>query len=188
MIRISVLMFIACCKMANAACMPSDATDRLEIKALNRAFVAQIDRTLIALSGEDYCALRPSHRRSLSVPVKVGQTDVPVSVTPLANMIFPCRTLSRGMALTGQSEEGLLYTDDSLNVHSLACFSYKGSLTLSCYADAASCRLWNIRDLGKACHVWIFASIPKAVAVDWRAIVDQIDTAIVLKPACDGQA
>jgi len=185
MIRLVALFFLGFSSIASAECAPDGMIDHLQVSSLNRAFEARIDRSRIALSGEEYCAVRPSHRRSLELPVQLQETEVPVSITPLASMIFPCRTLSRGMVLAAQSEEGLLYTDDALNAHSLGCFSYKGSLTMSCYAQARSCRLWNIRALDPDCPVWIFSSVPKALAKDWRAVVDQIDAAINLSPACN---
>lgn len=188
MIRLVALFFLAFSTIASAECVPEEAIDRLQISSLGRAFEARIDRSQIALSGEEYCALRPSHGRSLDLPVRVQEAVVSVSITPLSNMIFPCRTLSRGMALGAQSEDGLLYTDDALNPHSLGCFSYKGSLTMSCYAQAPTCRVWNVRALDPDCPVWIFASVPKPLTKDWQAVVDQIDAAITLSPACDRQA
>ena len=188
MIRLSALLFLAFASSASAACAPDADTDQIQINSMNRAFEARIDRSKIALDGQDYCTLRSNHRTSLDLPVLVQDAEVPVSITPLANMIFPCRTLSRGMALAARSDEGLLYTDDAVNAHSLACFSYKGSLTMSCYAQASSCRIWNIRALDPDCHAWIFTSVPKALATEWRDVVDQIDAAITLSPACDRQA
>ena len=193
MIRLLAVLGVilaACAQPAPGnACAPDSGTDRISITAQGRAFLAVIDRDLIALTGTAYCEQRPAQRNALSLPVRVGDAAIRVSVQPIPNTFNACRSLSKGMALRERSAQGLLYSDGAVDEGTLACLAHRdGPLTVSCRVQAPTCAVWNVRALDPGCHAWISAEVPKGRVANIRSVMATIDRAITLVPACDRQA